>query len=193
MCYSCSSHTMTCQIPLVHNSKVIKVLEFFVFNIIFFLSFLIFESLETFSDLLTLHGKYLQPNYNQIVNKRWRVHLERLFGEVICRGHIERSFEEVIWRGHLERSFGGVIWRGHLERSFVEVIWRSHLEARNGFNDMTPCLTPKGHPTDPLWSPDGALIDSWRTPVTLNSHFQWPLQVGSPIFVYISKHYDLRL
>jgi hypothetical protein len=54
---------------------------------------------------------------------------------------------------------------------------------------MDPCLTPKG----PRRTPDGVPMDPQRTPVTLNSLFQCPLQLGSPILVYILEHYGLRL
>ena len=33
----------------------------------------------------------------QNVNKHWRAHLERLFGEVIWRGHLERRLTEPQW------------------------------------------------------------------------------------------------
>ena len=68
-------------------------------------------------------------------------------------------------------------WRDCLERSFGE-----HTIAS---------LTRT--PDRPLFGPDGALMDPRQTPVTLNSLFQWPLQVGSPMYVYILEHYDLRL
>ena len=42
-------------------------------------------------------------------------------------------------------------------------------------------------------TPDGAPMDPRQIPVTLNSLFQWPLHVGSPMFVYILEHYDLIL
>ena len=79
------------------------------------------ESIEYNTKWLELQSKIVMF---QNVNKHWRAHLERLFGEVIWIGHLERSFGEVIWR-----SFGEVILRGHLERSFEEVIWRGHLES----------------------------------------------------------------
>ena len=56
---------------------------------------------------------------------------------------------------------------------------RTHVPTHTcTFYFMTdPYLTPKGPPTDPRLRPYGALIDLQRTPVTLNSLFQWPLQL----------------
>ena len=68
-------------------------------------------------------------------------------------------------------------WRDYLERSFGEHIIASLTRTTEG----------------PLFDPDGAPMDPQRTPVTLRSFFQWPLQVGSPVFVYILEHYDLRM
>jgi hypothetical protein len=74
--------------------------------------------------------------------------------------------------------------RDYLERSFGEHTIASLTRTPNG---------PLFDPEEPPRTHDGALMDPRRIPVTLNSLFQWPLQVGSPILVYILEHYDLRL
>ena len=53
------------------------------------------KSIEYNTKQLELQSKIVMF---QNVNKHWRAHLERLFGEVTWRGHLERSLGEVTWR-----------------------------------------------------------------------------------------------